>query len=917
MSADGQVLAQDAAGAHDRADQALIKTRRHATVIAKPIGLPVRARGSTSPSTREESRRPTRARRQKIAPAEPGVAASAGLAEKSRCAAAATSARQLQPEVAARIMRHHLPGISTVPELQRWYPPTGSAPRSCSASPASTATPARARRRARAPAEPGAGGPPGQAGDRHRPERHGRSTRVNVRKPQYGRNVTLTTQRRACRRRCRPCSPRPSSTRRRVGDRDRAWTRAPARCSPWPPRPGYDNNQVHTWRKNSPLWRNQALQTIYEPGSTFKVVTFSAALPTGVIWPGEVFHNVPDHLSVRQQGDPRRHPAQAVGHHRAPHPQDLVQRRHRRDRPDGRQARPDAAGSAGTGSARRRRCASPARPAASCCPAATGRRSSIGTIPIGQGIGVTAMQMASMYQAIANGGVMVQPHLVAAHSGPSGRPAARHRRVLSPQVDRELVSMLEGVVDAAAPASQATIPGYTVAGKTGTAQKPNGHGGYSEPVRRVVRRLPAGRASPGRDHGRGRLARRRATSAAPWRRRPSSRSARGTPTTRASSPTSPVQLTYDPASMKLATLIEAVRPRAGARAGGRRHHRRHLPGRGRRARARCTCACPGSQRRPRLRRAGGRATAPRRCRRAARSTCRVPQLVVESSRRAMAAAADAFYGHPSGELDVVGVTGTNGKTTTAFLMHAVLDGRAAGGRACSARSSQRVGGRRRAGRAHDARERRPAGDAAADGRRRRPRVRDGGLVARARARARGRRALRRRRVHEPDARTTSTSTPTWRTTSPPRRGCSTSAPGGDQHRRRVRPPAGRRGRRPGAHLRRAPDADADVRPHAVEIGAGGAIALIAAHAARAAAARRAPARRVQRRERALRRDARRAARAAARGRAGRHRGRAGRARPVRGGRGRPAVHRARRLRPHARRARERARARPARSPPGG
>jgi UDP-N-acetylmuramoyl-L-alanyl-D-glutamate--2,6-diaminopimelate ligase len=51
----------------------------------------------------------------------------------------------------------------------------------------------------------------------------------------------------------------------------------------------------------------------------------------------------------------------------------------------------------------------------------------------------------------------------------------------------------------------------------------------------------------------------------------------------------------------------------------------------------------------------------------------VPQLVVDSSRAAMAAAADAFYGHPSRDLDVVGITGTNGKTTTAFLMHAILE----------------------------------------------------------------------------------------------------------------------------------------------------------------------------------------------------------------------------------------------------
>ena len=67
----------------------------------------------------------------------------------------------------------------------------------------------------------------------------------------------------------------------------------------------------------------------------------------------------------------------------------------------------------------------------------------------------------------------------------------------------------------------------------------------------------------------------------------------------------------------------------------------------------------------------------------------------------MAVAADAFYGHPSAVLDVVGITGTNGKTTTAFLLHAVLE---------AARAADRpsgdggAAGRRegRAGRPHDA-----------------------------------------------------------------------------------------------------------------------------------------------------------------------------------------------------------------------
>src|SRR6266542_1880586 len=50
----------------------------------------------------------------------------------------------------------------------------------------------------------------------------------------------------------------------------------------------------------------------------------------------------------------------------------------------------------------------------------------------------------------------------------------------------------------------------------------------------------------------------------------------------------------------------------------------------------------------------------------------LPQLVVADTRRAMAHAAVAFYGDPSRELDVVAVTGTNGKTTTAFLLFAIL-----------------------------------------------------------------------------------------------------------------------------------------------------------------------------------------------------------------------------------------------------
>jgi cell division protein FtsI (penicillin-binding protein 3) len=101
--------------------------------------------------------------------------------------------------------------------------------------------------------------------------------------------------------------------------------------------------------------------------------------------------------------------------------------------------------------------------------------STIGTVPIGQGVSVTAIQLASVYAAIANGGEWIQPHLV---DHVSGRPAPKpkRRRILAPGVDDQLRTMLRGVVSDQGTAELAAIPGYAVAGKTGTAQKPGPHG---------------------------------------------------------------------------------------------------------------------------------------------------------------------------------------------------------------------------------------------------------------------------------------------------------------------------------------------------------------------------------------------------------------------------------------------------------
>jgi cell division protein FtsI (penicillin-binding protein 3) len=102
--------------------------------------------------------------------------------------------------------------------------------------------------------------------------------------------------------------------------------------------------------------------------------------------------------------------------------------------------------------------------------------STIGTVPIGQGIAVTPVQMAAAYATVANDGVLVQPHLVARVGAQRARP--ERRRVVSRTVAAQLVALLQNVV-AEGTGTLAAVPGYKVAGKTGTAAKPEG-AGYSK-----------------------------------------------------------------------------------------------------------------------------------------------------------------------------------------------------------------------------------------------------------------------------------------------------------------------------------------------------------------------------------------------------------------------------------------------------
>lgn len=104
-------------------------------------------------------------------------------------------------------------------------------------------------------------------------------------------------------------------------------------------------------------------------------------------------------------------------------------------------------------------------------------------IAIGQGVAVTGLQMINAYSTIANDGVMMRPYLVSQIKAPSGEVVFKARpqvlgRPVRPEVARMVREMLIGVTEEGGTGKRATVSGYSIGGKTGTAQKAV-PGGYS------------------------------------------------------------------------------------------------------------------------------------------------------------------------------------------------------------------------------------------------------------------------------------------------------------------------------------------------------------------------------------------------------------------------------------------------------
>ena len=238
--------------------------------------------------------------------------------------------------------------------------------------------------------------------------------------------------------------------------------------------PGYDANNASS--VSQVLQRNRAITDTYEPGSTFKLVTIAGALSTGIVSPDTRFTlpysiHVADRIvhDAEERGTETLTVSEILSHSSnvgavtiaerlgAPALMDWIQR---------------------FGYVKTTGIDFPGESPGQVLPLDKWYGSTIGNVPIGQGIAVTPIQMAAAYAAIANGGVWVEPHLVDRIGGRAIR-GFKHRRIVSPAVDKVLKTMLTGVVDEhGATGNAAAIPGYTVAGKTGTAQKP-GPNGYT------------------------------------------------------------------------------------------------------------------------------------------------------------------------------------------------------------------------------------------------------------------------------------------------------------------------------------------------------------------------------------------------------------------------------------------------------
>ncbi|HKW45352.1 MAG TPA: penicillin-binding protein 2 [Candidatus Eremiobacteraceae bacterium] len=223
-------------------------------------------------------------------------------------------------------------------------------------------------------------------------------------------------------------------------------------------------------------WRNRAITDPYEPGSTFKVITAAAALDSGKVTTddtfaardqievgGRIIHNADDGMMASGHAYETVDDIITFSHNVGAAEialrtgeetmYDYI-KRFGLDEPTGVDLPGESGGILGSPS--------------------DWYGSRLATIGFGQGVSVTALQLADAYCAIANGGLLMRPMIAREIVGPDGKIVKTFvpqiiRRVIKPETSAALLTMMRDVVKRGT-GSAAQIPGYSLAGKTGTAQ---------------------------------------------------------------------------------------------------------------------------------------------------------------------------------------------------------------------------------------------------------------------------------------------------------------------------------------------------------------------------------------------------------------------------------------------------------------
>ena len=244
--------------------------------------------------------------------------------------------------------------------------------------------------------------------------------------------------------------------------------------------PTFDPN--NTKNVSPSLMRNPSVQDVYEPGSTGKIMTLAAALEEKKITPETVL-TVP--YAIKRGGDTfhdhERHPIQHLttsGILAVSSNTGTIQigEMLSNDTLHDYLAKFGIGSSTGSGL--------PGESKGLFRPVSDWSGTTAPTVAFGQGYSVTAMQATSVFATIANDGVRVSPTVIAGTIDSSGKytasSARTSQRVVSAQTAQQLRIMMESVVSGQGTAPSAAIPGYRVAGKTGTAMRyDSGCGCYS------------------------------------------------------------------------------------------------------------------------------------------------------------------------------------------------------------------------------------------------------------------------------------------------------------------------------------------------------------------------------------------------------------------------------------------------------